>query len=325
MKKIFAVIFALTLIASMTVLPMSVGAAGISDNLVAHWDFVGSDQNTQLSDKAAAGKSSDTLTLVGNVTISGGVATVPKEGGSYLYAKNQDDLNSFSAFTAFVKLKASGTPAGFADFISKDGSYLFRGFINNNNSTGTDYGLDCRLKGQFGLSWVFANGGTFAKTADLYLALTASLDTTAKKVTLVSYYSTDGINYAESIAKELDLTDTTLGMTGDYTENPLLGALVLGKHAGGNKDKDMGITFELDDVRIYNKALSLDEVKSIKVSNTASTTTTATTTTTAAGTTTKPVTTSPITADYTIALVVLASGIALCAVVISGRRRSQVR
>lgn len=316
MKNIFGIVLVVVLLLSAAVFAMPVGAAGISDHLVAHWDFVGNDLDTQLSDKAPAGKSSDKLIVAGNVTIQNGVATVPSTAGSYLYALNQDDLNSFTEFTAFVKLKASGTPTGFADFISKDGAYLFRGFINNNNCTETEYGLDCRLKGQFGLSWVFANGGLFPKTGDLYIALTAALDTTKGKVTLVSYYSTDGVNYHASIAKELDLTDSVLGTTSDYSANPLTGALVLGKHAGSNRDKDMGVTFALDDVRIYNKALTENEVKSIQVSNTVEQTTTATTTT-AASTTAN--TTSPTTADMAV-WAPLACVLAALAVVITRKR-----
>lgn len=263
MKKIISLLCILVIIASVTVMPMQTNAAGISDNLVAHWDFAGDDLAQQLSDKAPAGNSADNLTLAGNVIINNGVATVPKEGGSYLYATNQSDLNSYTQFTTVMKFKASGTATGFADFISKDSSYLYRAFINNTKSTTTEYGLDCRLKGAIGTSWSLPGTGKFAVSEDIYFALSAVLDTTAKNVTLISYMSTDGINFLNSTTKTYALTDSILGTVTDYSANPLLGALFLGKNAGANRDKDMGVSFEIDDVRMYNKALNITEISSV--------------------------------------------------------------
>lgn len=267
MNKLVFLLVVLFVIAGIPAIPLNTHAANLNDNLVAHWDFNGADLTEQLADKAPSGSSADNLTLEGNVVIQNGVAKVPKAGGSYLYAKNQSDLNSFTQFTTILKFRANGVATGFADFISKDSTYWYRAFINNSKSSATSYAIDCRLKGSASLPWNMPGNGTFAPETDLYFALTAVLDTAGQKVTLLSYMSTDGVNYSQSAVKTLTLTDPVLGTQTNYESNPLLGALVIGKNVGNNRNVDMGINYVFDDIRIYNKALSLSEIQSVYATN----------------------------------------------------------
>lgn len=240
-------------------------AGDISKYLITHWDFSGTSLTQRLSDKASAGNSKDDLTLMGNVTVKDGKATVYSDAGAYLYAKNQSDINSYTEFTYFIKFKATGTAVGFADFISKSGKDLFRAFINDTKSIDSKDFIDCRYKSNIGTSWAFQNPQTFNANQDFYIALTARLDKSEQKVYLVSYKSFDGVIYEMGSEKAYGETDAVIGMTTDFNADPTLGALIIGKHYG-NSAKDMGITFEFDDIRIYNRALTQAEIASIKVS-----------------------------------------------------------
>lgn len=238
----------------------------ISQYLITHWDFKGSSLTEQLSDKATKGASRDDLVLMGNVKVENGRATVSSEPGAYLYAVNQSDLNSFAELTCFLKFKATGTATGFADFISKSGRDFFRAFINDTKSLESKYFIDCRYKSNISTSWSFQNPQTFDAGQEVFIALTARLDTQAQKVYLTAYKSFDGQTYEKGPERAYDETDAAIGAKTDISADPMAGALIIGKHIG-NITKDMGITYDFDDIRIYNRALTLEEIASIRVSS----------------------------------------------------------
>lgn len=110
------------------------------------------------------------------------------------------------------------------------------------------------------------------------MAVTLSYNKIAKTVDVVNYISIDGKDYLSQI--------TTIANV-DTMERT--SALYIGK-VGPNYDR--GVSFYFDDIRIYDKVLTAEEIKSITA---APVTTPAPSTTASGGTTVPSSSTSPIT------------------------------
>lgn len=249
MKKILSAILTVTTLLGCFV--FSVSAEGetpsITENLVVAYDFEGNTKDYQLSDKAPAGNVNDDLTIANEVTIKDGVATVGSDQTSRLYAANTADLKGMSGYTVYVKVKASGTYNGsVSDFINMPG--LFRGFIN---------AAGYKIGGTHATNWSYGYTApklyTFTDGDDdwFYVAYTAHVDTENQKLVLYTYCSNDGSQYTSSEIKEIAFTDGTVGIS-DVASATINLAF-----------STQGITYSLDDVMIFNKALSDTEVQQI--------------------------------------------------------------
>lgn len=249
MKRMFSVLLSALLLAlSCVTVAIPAAAEGevlpLTDSLVVAYDFEGTTAQTQLQDKAPNG-TADNLQIKGTVAIENGVATAgPAHGTDYLTAPKSADLTGITEYTVYVKLKASGTyPDNFADFINIPG--FMRAFVNGE---GQDGGYTVQARHNGGASWCWKNGSyTFPEETYRYVAYTAKLDAANQKVELVSYYSEDGTVYS-SASVVYDETKTAFSPTSSINLA---------------QNTQNGMTYSFDDVLIFNRALSADEVSAL--------------------------------------------------------------
>lgn len=130
MKKVIA--WLLSAGAVLTVLLPAFAAAaaeetpGAHEKLVTHWNFEGEGDEVW-QDKAAGGRSQDTLTPHGEIVVQDGIAYIPAAKNTYLSAPGGEgtDLASFSRATVLmrVRMENEGNRGGVAAFVSKQGAF----------------------------------------------------------------------------------------------------------------------------------------------------------------------------------------------------------
>ena len=280
MKKILAIILTVFTVANLFCfcVPASAGTTDINDNLVVHYDFEGATQAEALKDKAPAGATKDDLSvaLANGTTPSASTVTFDLENGTVkrgdiraqLTATASEDILALTdKATVFLRFKLP----------TLDQNYPLLELKNTTDST-----TQARFQTGGNASEMSFIGGYRTQTG--YTGYTVS--TTPMRVT------ENYINLAVTIdVKNTDNGDGTYtgklsyyGSVGDINGNTTWYDTVLGtKTPVNNADSlaaaadefafsvlgyvsDAGkINMILDDVRIYNRVLSLDEVKSIRL------------------------------------------------------------
>lgn len=233
----------------------------INDHLVSYWDFSGDTQAEMLRDKAPKGTSADNLTLEGNVTIDDGVACIPTATENVLKTAMSDDLKCVENMTIYLKVKYSGHNTSFADMIQLTG--LYRIYNKVYNTDYSDATLEARLIGTGGATTnvVLTSSVTKPENEWFYVAVTTSVDFDEKSGEFCFYVSGDGINYTcDSIVRQNNISDTNIENVKKALSSTTA-TFLLGK-GGGQPDR--GVDFWLDDVRIYDKVLTENEIMMIQ-------------------------------------------------------------
>ncbi|MBQ7348205.1 MAG: hypothetical protein IJW55_09620 [Clostridia bacterium] len=241
-------------------------SANLNDSLVSWWNFEG-DKATAVLDKATNGTVADPLTATSKNTFdeATGTVTVPATKGQYLRVANKStaDLTNPSSMTVYLKAKYTGTNTDFADLIAFNNLYRIYKLKDSTSSDGAVFEACAfytsgsnRMRPQTPKSVVIAEDQWF------YLALTMEIDE-AGTATAALYISTDGVNYIKNetyatTVTSLTLDETAIATLKGYTETNVY----IGKKDG---NQDVGIGYTFDDIRIYNKALTADEIESINM------------------------------------------------------------
>lgn len=245
-------------------------AATVDDALIVHYDFEGDTLEEQLSDKASGGESKENLTLYTTQSEGGedltyikdGVVHISNEKGNYLSCifdatsgVGKDIYENDSEMTIFVSFMAGGAPTAFMDLFD----------INNVARTYVGAASENKLTANLGLrvtSTAYDSGSHNVPLTDsmLYLgadevcfAVTLKYDSEAKTLDITARISYDGgKNYTSATKSFSDIE-------GYFSNSPHLS---LGKQVRYANVDRKGI-FDIDEIRVYNKVLSLDEIKAI--------------------------------------------------------------
>ena len=208
------------------------------DNLVAHWDFEGDDV---YADKATAGTVADNVVANGTVIVADGVATVT--GAGYLEAPDSADLDQTGKMTIFAKVYVEGN--GNAGLVDKRESAT--------SAAGRTYGVFVQ------------NGTTLGAGLTDDISTEGHLDNGVwREVALVIDHDENGwLNYElfvsknESTATADDFVSMHKKRMDITTLSPNDFSLLIGND---RRFADSTLTRKFDDVRIYSKALTLDEL-----------------------------------------------------------------
>ena len=231
-----------------------------SANLIVHYDFEGDTLEEQLRDKATGGTTSENLTLFSTKNgandltyVSGGVAHIAKEADNYLSCVFDSDMggdiiNTASEMTVILKFKLSGSPTSFVDII--DVNKVTRCFSLNakgNPSVAIEARATSDMYRSTDHHHKIKDGTVYLGVDNVTLALTLKHDADNGSLEYTSYVSyDDGANYA---------TNSTIwtGIDSLFSES---GYISFGKSIGASTlSQDRGGIIDLDDVKIYNKAL----------------------------------------------------------------------
>lgn len=229
----------------------------INENLVAHWDFEGTSEEALL-DKAPSGAKKDNLTVKGEkVTVSDGIAYIPNDAGNHLTASYSEDLTHLTGMTVYLKVKCSGTNTAYADMLVYTSNYRIYKRASSESSEGAIIETKSISTGSFGIT--SRSELRPAENQWFYIAVTMQVDKASKTGNCTIYSSTDGINYFATSTNKTNLTDTNLTNM-ETAINNTNAILSLGKDTSGN---DRLVSYWFDDVRVYDKVLSEDEIKSV--------------------------------------------------------------
>ncbi len=284
MKKLYLAFIACLLVAATVVMP--VGATedvpaevtGIDQNLVVHYDFNGDTLEEQMADKAPAGVSKENLSFYTTQDantqadlsyVADGVAHIDHSTDNYMWVKYDADNNigtdianlaEEGAFTVFTAVKVSGSPQAWATFVDMNDvtRMLIKGAAGNNAIYSTMLirgGTTSYLSSA--VEWAPKNGDIFHDTDIVYIAVTYEYDKDTQLLVGTAFHSFDfGKTWTE---------------TPGYFENvaeflPTNTHICLGKTRAGNRFTrfDDGSSFDFYDFRVYNTALNLDQIKTIK-------------------------------------------------------------
>ena len=251
---------------------------GIDQNLVIHYDFEGETLEEQLSDKAPAGVSKENLSLFSTndentgaplTYISDGVAHIDHALNNYLYvpfdAENNigtDVLNCAEPgeMTIFTAVRVIGSPQAWATFV--DFNNVVRMYLcgsAGNTAIFSTLGIrgTTTMNDNANVDFAMKNADIYHETDVVYIAVTYQYDASAKKLVGAAYLSFD---YGETYTE-------TLGLFEEVEEFiTQCGHICFGKTRAGNQFKrtDHGSSYDFYDFRVYNTALTPDEIKSIR-------------------------------------------------------------
>ncbi len=235
----------------------SLDSANLDNNIITHYDFNGETQAEQLRDKALGGNVAENLTLAGaNSKIENGVAYVDRAQGNYLRATNIADIKAVTdSMTIFMEFKASidevlkiGDPL----FIQNTAAIRYKNSSTFNPACGSGNGVSgvdsTTVPHGFDQDWI-------------RVAYVLTVDKAAETATMTMWYQVGNGAWTKT---EKAYSESTVAAADKKLSTIFSGAtdLMLGKVNTGIEDR--GISFCYNDVRIYNKALTETEVKSIE-------------------------------------------------------------
>lgn len=232
----------------------------INDYLVSWWNFEGASAEEQLRDKGEFGKTRDDLTVNGNVTITDGVAHIPREANTALTAARAEDLYGIiDDMTVYVKAKYDGEVINWLDCVYYEN--LYRCYIR---TWFAEYGESSLATSLLNLAHIRneAEGATPPKNTWYYISSTMKIDRENLKLHGALHISFDGIKWT-SLAVEKDLTAANLENAKKAQDSLKRAdkAFAIGK---SDQQKDCGAEYWIDEVRLFNKALTADELALIQ-------------------------------------------------------------
>ncbi len=230
----------------------------INGNLTAHWDFEGDTLEEQLKDKAPAGSSDDDLVAqtsgADSITVADGIASIKPDAGTALWlnmSSGSSDVRMTENTTLFIKFRFSGTNSGHADILQMEGLYRIFRHANGDLRVILD-----SVKDSSGTAITLISPQQISPDQDIYFALVSNANTTAKTFKATMYFSTDGVNYTKT---EFSYENMTLSFGGGRGTAKTHG-MYIGNH---RLKKDPGLDYQYDDIRIYNRSFSAQEVSQI--------------------------------------------------------------
>ena len=283
MKKtiLFLLTLCLLLGAAIPAFADAPAADSLDSHLILHYDFEGETLNEQLSDKAPAGKSNDKVTIYNTVegyadlTVADGIAHIQSHpnpdttqtnipyisngfvtslSGETETAGGADIVNNQTGeftFWANFRVKGDGlTKGGFRDFFrlsETTSSHLFRIYTGNCNT-------ENKTKEYF-----FVSGALSAKKiatlpyesdAFVHLAVTMAYNEKTSKWDYKGYLSMD-----EGQSFLLVMEDSADNAKDFYAKATQL--------SFGNRNVKGFTEYDFDDFRVYDKALTADELASV--------------------------------------------------------------
>ncbi len=288
MKKLLIALVSCALLAGM-ILPLCVSAENLNDesdgidkNLVVHYDFNGDTLEEQLSDKAPAGVSKEDLTLISTNDeatgtplsyVSDGIAHIDHSINNYMQVMFNADNNvgtdvldcaQDGEMTVFIALSVSGSPQAWATAL--DFNNVVRLIMMGSPGNTAIFSTMC-IRGTTTMNtgaqvdFSMKNADIYHDIDTVYIAVTYQYDKDAKKLFGAVYLSFD---YGETYTETLALFENVEEFI------PQSAHICFGKTRAGNQFKrtDHGSSYDFYDFRVYNKALSLDEVRTINTGHT---------------------------------------------------------
>ena len=263
MKKLVAFLITLALLCGMlAVVPISAVSAEetLDSHLITHWDFAGNDV---MADKATAGTVSDTLQKPDNTgrrQISNGILTIQNGSAvSYLYCEDSSDLlRTADSRSVFVKFRTD-TVDQLLELLSQNSALrLFHGANSGtiNASTSPE---------AMGTNALWTKSSEIK--ADTWYTIAVCYEKNGSAVKLSIHLLTEGAGWTTiSTSYVIDptywTTDSSANVAGAKNGKD---SLYIGRrYNGGGADI---AKLEIDDIRIYDKALTLEEAQSIEVTN----------------------------------------------------------
>ena len=249
----------------------------LDDHMVVHWDFEGETTSDKLSDKATAGTAQDTLTVnaTDKTVLENGYAYL-KEGGHNLalYAEPSVDANQKGEQTIFMRAflenytldeynheGVNGEKGQQVLFNQRD-SGLFMQVVRWNYDNVADWGVDTKVGEGTNGGWSTGRGdedfwnGMYGKWVDLAIVVDDSGENGNLKAKFYVNMSGDAADAAADF-KLFHEFDTGVKSFNNSAVTRLGGYVGEGDWAYG-----MGHT-KFDDVRIYDMALTTEQLVSV--------------------------------------------------------------
>ena len=260
MKKVISLITAMMLLIGIVAMYPVSAQETIDDYLITHWDFAG---NNPYADKAANGSVSDQLKEPGTTarrSVKDGVVKIENGSNySYLYCEDSADLmRTEESRTIFVKFKTDTVDQALA-LINQNG--VLHMFHNANDGS---------------INATTGTKGTWTPYNPIFASATISADTwytvaltqskSGDNVTIKMYLLAGG-NWVSSGTATTTLGSSAYYPTDTCSTNSTYGedSMYIGRKNDGTWNSIASL--EIDDIRIYNKALTLAEVQTIEVTN----------------------------------------------------------
>ncbi len=242
-----------------------IGFAGMSSSLVACWNFE-TGNGGPLADKAPDGEVDDDLTILGTVTIANGKATITNTNAGACRAADSIDLDLNNAFTIWVRAKVLNEPTGFISLVNKrrfsdpeERAYGF--YLRETNAPCSD----CfSLGGQISAD---GDNGSNSFSTDPRDGQPVPIGVYREMVMRSS--NTIQVDWlASTVANPASETEweTVNGPTSSGSVSSIYNSSVE-FYAGNSGDLNVNTaTIEYDEIKIYNKHLSLSELAAIEPS-----------------------------------------------------------
>lgn len=212
-------------------------------NLVSYYNFSGETADEQFADKAPNGTASDKLISSDNISVENGVANIPHDQYEYLAIPKTGDGSDLAGKTIYMAYRADTAVSGSnANEILRSNG-LFRYYLKG-GSTPTNY----VLAGQVVSTTYTCGGDTPAAPSGDWYYVAVTFDLTESGLKAKVYNSANGIDYVA--------TETTVAGVTAFAPS---GDLFVGKSHANVEDR--GVTFSVNEIRIYDKVLSEREVK----------------------------------------------------------------
>lgn len=238
----------------------------VKDALVAHWDFEGATETERLKDKAPYDGRSDDMTMYEDnaakadttkVSVNNGVATIQGSGGlRAVGSKDTVDLNIKAPLTIFMKVKVDslGESDETTVLLAKGGKNPQYG-IEITNQTNRTWGA---LVGT-GNTWGDSEGARSEFKTNEWQEVAVVIGADGKTV---DYYLSKGSSTA-SIEDFIHTTNTAKNAVSTTGADFRLENLVYDATLKYFVAASSSVTREYDDVRIYNKALTAEQICNI--------------------------------------------------------------
>lgn len=235
--------------------------------LITHWDFVGEGEDA-LADKAAAGTSDDTMKLFGKASVSNGAAYIPDWASQcsdhYIYCEDSDDLlRSAEDRTIYIVFKSDKT----LDSSKNDHIEL----AAQNGAFRLGIGSDGKVFGSTNPHSMGENAcatdGMNRYAPNTWITVAVAYDKTenSNSFQVSTYFKAGDGDWVTGTASRTDASQTWKEDNSDAGQTDPM-SLIFGRRANAS-GSTWGGNITIDDIRIYNKALTKEEVSSIAVQN----------------------------------------------------------
>jgi hypothetical protein len=216
----------------------TVNIPNIDNGIVGHWTFDGKDMVQNVADSSGQGNNGNLVGYTSTTTVAGKIGQALSFNGTSQYVRSNTTNNvtmSGSSLTIGLWLYLRSTPT-YGVLINKG---------TNNNSMLWDWGLLFTSGG--GDLFLIRNGSNLSPTGivipqNQWVFITATIS------------DTQSLFYLNGVLKN------SQGGVGIGATNNTLGRLVEMMGAGSNQAGSSFVNGQLDDVRIYNRALSTSEI-----------------------------------------------------------------